>query len=788
MQTNVGNFPRQRLSISQKGKDWRENVLDWAENVQYLNNGKIRKSLQNKKINFDLYGGKIHLPDLKLFLNPYNKVASYIPNKIQHYPVMNQPLDLLVGEEINRKNPMIARVVNPDAVSQYEEEKVKIGREIILEFLPKDIPEDQIEAEAKNLLKYMNYNYQDLREVRANWVFQDASKRVEFDRKLQEGLKHVVIASEEIYLFDVISGEPYMELLNPKKVYTFRSGQSSRVEDSDIIIINDYWSPGKIHDVFYDKLKKGDLKKLDELVENPSSAASDGTYIDDTKEFIYMPTDDPTENVLDGYIDSASALGMPVGDYMDSDGNLRVLRVYWRSQRKLLKVKSYDPETGEVIETFHSESYKPRKELGEEVETYWVNEWWRGTKIGNDIYVDIKPKELQYRRMSNPSICHPGIVGQIYNTNQMRAQSMVDKMKPLQYLFDVVMDKLIRTIANHVGKVGEVDLAKVAWDDIDKFLHFVRTENLSFNNSFKESTKGQAAGHFNTVGGKSIDLDQSQAINMFSELLQYIRNSMYDIVGITPQRLGQVSNRETVGGVERSVTQSSHITSELFAIHDNVKKRCAEVLLETAKYALKGNKKKVPYVTTEGITAILEIDGDEFAENDYGIYMEHELDLDGLRQKLEQVAQAWSQNDTVKPSTLLSIYTDKSMESIKRKLENDYDEKLQREMEQQQQMMQQQQVQAEAMQELEERKFQLEQTKLQLDDLKNQRDNATKIQLEMLKLQNTEGQDNNLEIEKLQVQKDKLQKEIDFKYKQLDETIRHNMAAERINKTKINKK
>jgi hypothetical protein len=35
---------------------------------------------------------------------------------------------------------------------------------------------------------------------------------------------------------------------------------------------------------------------------------------------------------------------------------------------------------------------------------------------------------------------------------------------------------------------------------------------------------------------------------------------MGEVMGITPQREGQVSNRETVGGVERSVLQSSHIT------------------------------------------------------------------------------------------------------------------------------------------------------------------------------------------------------------------------------------
>jgi len=36
------------------------------------------------------------------------------------------------------------------------------------------------------------------------------------------------------------------------KVRVFKSGYSSRVEDADMVILEDYWSPGKIIDVYYD--------------------------------------------------------------------------------------------------------------------------------------------------------------------------------------------------------------------------------------------------------------------------------------------------------------------------------------------------------------------------------------------------------------------------------------------------------------------------------------------------------------------------------------------------------
>ena len=58
---------------------------------------------------------------------------------------------------------------------------------------------------------------------------------------------------------------------------------------------------------------------------------------------------------------------------------------------------------------------------------------------------------------------------------------------------------------------------------------------------------------------------------------------MSDVAGISRQREGQISNRETVGGVERATLQSSHITEWVFVTHEDVKRRVLEAFLETAK-------------------------------------------------------------------------------------------------------------------------------------------------------------------------------------------------------------
>ena len=71
---------------------------------------------------------------------------------------------------------------------------------------------------------------------------------------------------------------------------------------------------------------------------------------------------------------------------------------------------------------------------------------------------------------------------------------------------------------------------------------------------------GKLAGHLNNNGSGVIDADQSQGIEFYMNFLEWIKQTMSEMVGITKQREGAISNRETVGGVERSVLQSSHIT------------------------------------------------------------------------------------------------------------------------------------------------------------------------------------------------------------------------------------
>lgn len=544
-----------------------------------------------------------------------------------------------------------------------------------------------------------------------------------------QGFMDAMAIAEEIYQCDIVGGEPIIERVNPLKIRVFKSGYSNKIEDADMIILEDYWSPAKVIDTYYDVLTKKDLEYLEKLpnhIDNGSVDSMDN--IDPRAGFVnaHMIGDEITSK--DGFfwdpIGAVDGVGSSLLPY-DIAGNIRVIRVFWKSKRKIKKVKSYDPQTGEETFTFYPETYVLNEELGEEEQIFYINEAWEGTKIGTDIYVNMRPRVVQYNRLSNPSRCHFGIVGSIYNLNDSRPFSLVDMMKPYSYLYDVIHDRLNKLIAKNWGKIITLDLAKVpkGWE-IEKWMYFAKTNNIAVVDSFKEGNIGAAtgklAGALNNASSGVIDAELGNTIQQYTNLLEFIKMEMSDVAGISRQREGQISNRETVGGVERATLQSSHITEWLFIIHDDVKKRAMECFLETAKIALKGRNKKFQYLLSDGSMRVMDIEGDEFAECDYGLVVDNSNAIQELQQKMDMLAQAALQNQTLNFSTIMKLYNSSSLAEKQRMVEKNEQELMQRQQEAQNQQLKAQQEQAQM-------EAQMKEAEMQLKDTMNQRDNETKI-------------------------------------------------------------
>lgn len=798
----IGGFPAQQLTFSKKGKKWRKLCVDFGDNHSLLHYHLTRKSVHAMKINYDLINGKIHMSDLKMLINPYSLDASFIPDNIQHYPVINSKLEVLRGEESKRLFDFRVVITNPAAVSEIEEEKNNQVNMMLQQILMDDAQDEQsFNQELEKQSDYFTYEYQDKREVRGNLLLNHYMKELEMPQLFNQGFVDAYTIGEEAYHCDIVGGEPYIEKIDPLKMRVIKSGSSNQIEDADMIVLEDYWSPGRIIDTFWDQLSKKDIEALEYAPDNQDRA---NPYVDS------MDNLDPRYGFvpnLGGDITAGEAMIDPLSLFdntydstylpYDSNGNVRVLRVYWKSRRQIKKVKSYDPETGEETFNFYPETYYCDPMKGEEEQTFWINEAWEGTKIGKDIYVNMRPRPVQYNRLSNPSRCHFGIVGSIYNINGNEPFSLVDIMKPYAYLYDIYHDRLNKTLAKNMGKIVRMDFAKVpkGWD-VDKWLYYINVNNIAVEDSFKEGNIGVAtgklAGAMNNASSGVIDASLGNEIQQYINVLEWISTKIGELAGISKQREGQISNRETVGGVERATLQSSLITERLFFVHDSVKKRALECFLETAKIALRGRKKKFDYILDDGSKQLLEIDGDEFAECDYGLVVDNSNGTQELNQKLDTLAQAALQNQALDFSSIMKLYTTRSVTEKQRMVENNEKRRKEEAQQQQQEQLQMQQAQlqqqaqqAQAEQELKYKMFQEEMennllvaqinsqaelARLQLAGGSDEMTMEQKLALEREKLSENARQFN----ENLSFQKQKQKDDVRVKEQQIKATIKKN--------------
>lgn len=728
------NFPQQKLAFNKKNAEWRKSHCDWADRKVYFYDNSIRKSFIRKRVNYNLVNGTLDLTDMALVLNPDNIDASFIPENIQHYPIINSKLNVLRGEESKRRFDWKCIVTNPNSISEIEDEK----KNQVYEKLTKSIQanhkdEESFNKEIEDMSYFFTYEWQDMREERANLLLNHYIKELDMKVKFNNGFMDALICGEELYQCDIVGGEPTFERMNPMKVHVFKNGYSNKVEDADILVYIDFWNPGKIIDTFYDQLTDKDIEYIDNM---PQIYYADNmSNIDERNSFLNVNDMNGFESGTGAVVDNYAIFAQNTGaaattNYYDNNGNIRVVRVYWKSNRKIKKVKSYNPETGDEEFDFFPETYSCNPDLGQEEEVFWINEAWEATKIGRDIYVNMRPRIVQYNRLSSPSKCYFGIVGSIYNLNDNKPFSIVDSMKPFAYLYDVLHDRLNKAIAANWGKLVKLDLAMIpkGWE-VDKWMYYAKVNHIAVVDSFKEGNIGAATGKLSGMMQQSsgaIDLEQGNYIQQHINLLEFVKNEMSEASGISKQREGQVSASETVGGVERSNLQSSHITEWLFLIHDNVKKRALECFLETSKIAMKGRSKKFQYILGDGSLKVCDIDGDEFSENDYGLVVDNSSETQNLTQNLNQLAHAALQNQTLSFSTIMKIMTSPSISEVQRIIEKDEKTMQERKSQESQQQLKIQQQQIQDAKEL-------EQQKMQLEDEMNQRDNETRILIEEMK-------------------------------------------------------
>ena len=585
------NFPRQKLSDAKKNKAWYKKNIDFVENI-LIGDQNLRASFKNKKTNYDLRANKIDVKDFKKFINPDNLDLDSLPATFQHVGIENSKLNLLIGEYSKRRKEYRAFLSANDqeGISRKEDSLKKELDTLVTELIMnKSISEEEVQKKLAEFKKYEKYDHQDIAEITANKILKREYKQQNVDFTFLTTFEDLLVGGEQIVYCGVLGGEPVIRRVNSMGLSTF-GGNSMRTEDSDIIFEFDYVSVGNVVDDYWDKLTDADV----EFLETGSTATNSSGGFGLNRDIGVMDRYG-SEDALQ--IFHPSTIGTRTfGGAFDTKGKVRVLKACWKSRRKIGKRKYYDQD-GEEQYDYVDELYIPKKDLGEEVEWKWVNEWLEATKIGDDIYLDMRPLPAAGKSLVNRSKGTPPYVGSTNSTNDYKVQSLTDVMKPLTYSYDIAYYKRELEIATYKGNFAAINASMVpsGWDP-KEWLRYATINKIAWldptNEILKGPSQGKSAGAYNTVTATNVQIGDPSAIRMYTDLLLDIENTLGKIAGVSGAREGQIQNREAVGNVEREVAQTSHITEKWFAIDANFRKRALTKFLECCKYAYKANPKK----------------------------------------------------------------------------------------------------------------------------------------------------------------------------------------------------
>lgn len=778
---NINQFPLQRLPMSKKTQDWKEACVDYiaGHSQGSSRDGNNRSRKEEMQTYYDLYNSIYNEKDLKYVTNPFKQQDGF-PAMAQDYNIIKPKIDLLLGEETKR--PFNFRVVHTSDIATSEiQDKAK---QMIIDYIQATImsklgPEEQTKYQEalqsgeimtpEQIQKYLSKDYKDIAEITAYHSLNYLKNKLNITHEFFKGWKDALIGGEEIYYVGIVNGEPCLQRINP--IYFDYDSDTSDLEfihDAQWCCYEMIMSLTEVYDRLYDKMSE---KQLNELLDMMDDRSKGGVTPEVRKTSLDYP-----------HIKTNSINGFSSNPFEEAD-NIHVWHCCWKSLKKIGFVNIINPETGMPEEYQVDETYK---ETGNEldVEWKWIIEVWEGYRIGQDLYVGIQPVEYQHISADNPNAQRLPYTGVIYNNTNSRPRSLVSMMKPLQYMYIVLWYRLELAMARDKGKVVNMDITQIPKSmniDVAKWMHYLSALGVNFVNPYEEGwdipgREGGKPSQFNQIS--ALDLTMANTIDQYINLMDKIESMLSEISGVSKQREGSISSNELVGNVERSVVQSAHITEPWLWVHNQVKKECLTMLLDTAKHAWKDNKTSIQYVLDDATRAFLTLSDDFFYE-DMDIFVEDTTKNQQQIEALKNLMQPAMQNGA-SLLDIAEIITMDNVTMIRSKLEEIEQKRMEQQQAIEQAQAEREQQMAQIQNEIKEEELMLKEAEMDLKKYEIDSNNATKITVAQLNAyrgaenmdQDMNGQSDIIEIGNQALQQQKINSDAASKQLELNNKIR----------------
>jgi len=682
--------------------------------------------------------------------------------------------EISYNELLEQKRAMVEAKLLADAQMKMAMQMIEMGAD------PEDPEIQQaMQPEAlKELPEIEQFFKKDYRSMLEEWA--EHQMRVDVERfrmdELEErAFRDMLITDREFWHFKMNDDDYDVELWNPVTTFYHKSPDVRYISQGNWVGKIDMMTVSDIIDKYGYLMTEAQMESLEAIY--PTRAAgypiggqqNDGSYYDATKSHEWN-TGQPGlayrqfTSLYDGPTGGGDIVEWILSeseDFMDyrNTDMLRVSTIYWKSQRKLGHLTRID-ENGDVIQDVVDEMYKvtlkpiydtsvfknKTKEnliAGEHIDWIWINEVWGGTKIGpnypaywgmnnyspdgiNPIYIGInkeKPGRVPFQFKGDATLygCKLPVEGSVFSDRNARSTSLVDLMKPFQIGYNIVNNQIADILVDELGTVIMLDQNALPrhslgedWGKNNLAKAYVAMKDFQMLPLDTSITNTENALNFQHY--QVLNLEQTNRILSRTQLANYFKQQAFEVIGVTPQRMGQQVEQATATGLRIATANSYAQTETYFMNHcDYLMPRVHQMRTDLSQYYHSTKPSvRLQYTTSADEKVNFEIEGSTLLLRDFNIFATTKANH---RAVLEQLKQLAISNNTTGASIydLGNIMKSESIAEVSHILK-DTEEKQQqmRQQEmQQQQQLQQQQIQA---------KQQEEQMKLQFEQEENDKE------------------------------------------------------------------
>jgi len=650
----------------------------------------------------DVVGDNNHNPDSAMELKFYPIIPNIINVLVAEFAKRNTKVDYRAIDEYSYNEILEAKMgeiegaLMEDAMGKLQKKMIDMG-------MDPNSPEAQEQFDPEAIKKlpgiedFYSKTYQTLGEQWASKQHAVDTHRFHMDELEEIAFRDMLVTDREFWHFRMMDDDYEVELWNPVLTFYHKSpdvryiSQGSWVGKLDMLTVSD------VIDKYGPILSTEQQEEIEGL--HPVRA---GRYMMDgvQNDGSYYNPDISHEKNLDPSLQMKKWLSRTENEYnpddivswivgqsehtgiLQDDQMLRVTTAYWKTQRKVGYLTSVD-EGGEVKVEIVDESYRVANNpiyntttsderaadtlvFGDHIDWVWVNQTYGGVKIGPNrmmfrdygdqgelapMYIGIESNKIgpiRYQFKGENSIygCKLPVEGKVFTERNTKSTALVDLMKPSQIGFNMANNQIADIMIDEIGTVVAIDQNAIpkhalgeSWGKGNFAKAYVAMKDFSIlplDTSLANTENALNQNHY-----QMLDLEQSNRLRTRIELANFFKQQALEVIGMTPQRLGQqIGQTDTATGVEQAVAGSYAQTEMYFIQHsDYLMPRVHQMRTDLAQYY----HSKRPSVRMQNMISpderkFFEINGTDLLMIDLNVFAATNANTRGMMDRIQKMA------------------------------------------------------------------------------------------------------------------------------------------------------